>query len=93
MFLSDIENILQVELLPPETVYDLPVTALTPDVIISGARQQSNKFSSLSVTSLEPSLSPASSLTCLASRMWGRVTRSPTNSICSICSYVISQAF
>lgn len=93
-FIVCIHCSLQVELLPPETVYDLPVTALTPDVVQTGARQQSTKFSSLSVSSLESSGSPTSSLTCLASRMWGRVTRSPANSsICSTCSYVINQAF
>ena len=70
-------SILQVEL-TVDSVYDLPVSALTPDVTLCGARQQSNTFSSLSASSL-------------ASKMWGRVTKSPSHSICSTCSYVISQ--
>jgi len=70
---------LQVELLSPDTVYDLPVSVLSPAVALAGERIQSNKFSSLTVSSL-------------ATNMWGRVTRSSNHVICSTCSYVINQA-
>ena len=72
-------SVLQVELLPADTVYDLPVSVLSPAVVLAGERIQSNKFSSLTVSSL-------------ATNMWGRVTRASNHVICSTCSYVINQA-
>jgi len=82
----------QVSLEASEAEYSLPVSVLTPAGINCGRRQlQSQNFSSLTVSSLD------SSLSSLASKMWGRVTRSPSRSpalsICSTCSYVINQAF